>query len=81
MNIDSSVLVVLLVNFVLEDAALLGCGLTTNQSSIAIEVLGDFLKGSITGFDVEEVDEDKFEAEPDALSLTLAFVFQKSIMI
>lgn len=51
----------------LHDAALLGSSVTTNESGVAVEVLGNFLEGSVLRLDVEEVDEDKFEGEPDTL--------------
>jgi hypothetical protein len=40
---------------------------TTNDGGIAIEVLGDFFKRSVTGFNVEEPNNNEFDAEPGAV--------------
>lgn len=71
-DLSSSVLVLLLVDLVLEDAALLRSSSTTDQSGIAIEVLADFLKRRVLGLNVVEPDEDEFDSEPDALEAALA---------
>ena len=42
------------------------CGsTTTDDCSVAVEVLGDFLERSVAGLDVEEVDDNKLDCEPD----------------
>lgn len=51
----------------LDDAALLSSGVSTNQSSITIEVASNFLKRRVLRLNVEEIDDDKFEREPDAV--------------
>lgn len=61
MNINGSILMLLLVNLTLDNAALLGCSCATNQGGVAIEMLSDFLKRSVASFDVEEPYENKFE--------------------
>jgi hypothetical protein len=43
-------------------------------------VLGNFLEGSVTGLNVEEVDEGQFEGEPHALSHILAFIIMACIL-
>lgn len=40
---------------------------TTDESVVTVEMLGDFLKRSVASLDVEEVDDDEFETEPDAV--------------
>lgn len=57
----------LLVNLVLDDAALLGGSSATNGGSVAVEVAGNLLERGVLGLDVEEVDNDEFHSEPDAV--------------
>jgi hypothetical protein len=52
-----------------EDTALLSSGSTTNDGGVSVEVLGDFLERSVTGFDVELPDDSEFETQPGALFL------------
>jgi len=47
--------------------SLVGGSGTTNERVVSVEVLRDFLEGSVTGFDVEEVDDCEFACEPDAV--------------
>ena len=51
----------------LELAALLGRDVTTEQGGIAVEVLGDFLERGVAGLDVEAVDDDELDEEPDVV--------------
>jgi len=60
-------LVVFVMNLFCEHASLArGLG-ATNKSGVAIEVLGDFLEGSVLGLNVEEENEDSLGSEPCAL--------------
>lgn len=70
---------VLLVDVLRQDVTLLGSALATDQGGVAIEVLGDFLEGSVLGLDVEEVDEGEFGAEPDALHVFISI--EKQIIL
>jgi hypothetical protein len=67
MHVDSSILVLPLVDLVFENAALLRSSVATNECGVAVEVLGNFLERRATRLDVEDVDEAEFEGEPDAL--------------
>lgn len=40
---------------------------TADSRIVAVEMLGNFLEGRVTGLDVEEVDDGALDAEPDAL--------------
>jgi hypothetical protein len=46
---------------------LVGSSGTTNEGVVSVEVLRDFLKGSVAGLNVEEVDDGKFDGKPDAV--------------
>ena len=54
-------------NLVLDNAALLGGSSSTNRSSITVKVASNFFKRGVLGLNVEEVDDDEFETEPDAV--------------
>ena len=54
-------------NLRLDDAALLRGSSSTNSSSVTIEVASNFFERRVLGLDVEEVDNDEFESEPDAV--------------
>lgn len=38
-----------------------------SNGAVSIKDLGEFLEGGTFGFDVEEVDEDKFDEDPDCV--------------
>ena len=71
MNLSGGHLVLLLMDFVLNNTSFLGSSRTTNQSSISVKVSCDFLEGGVLGLDVVEVDKDEFGGEPDTLEWTL----------
>jgi hypothetical protein len=62
-------LCVLFVNLLSNDTSFLGSGLATNQGGVSIEVLSNFLKGSVLGLDIVEPDKAEFETEPNALGI------------
>lgn len=68
-NIDSSILVVLLMDFLLHDTALLRSSVATNQGGITVKMLRDFLKRGVAGLNVEEEYEHELKGKPDALML------------
>lgn len=43
---------------------------TTDNSVLAIEVLGDFLQRGVAGLDVEEVDNEQFDLEASRSAIT-----------
>lgn len=47
--------------------SLVGGSSTTDKSVVTIEMLGDFLERSVASLDIEEVDDDEFQTEPDAV--------------
>ena len=56
---------VLQTNLSSELSTLLGCGSTTNDSVLTVEMLGHFFQGCVLGLNEEEIDNGKLEAEPD----------------
>jgi hypothetical protein len=75
-NVDSSVLLLVGVDFVFDDTTLLGSSGTTNKRSVTVEVLGNLLKRGVASLNVEEVHESELESEPDALFNLLARISQ-----
>lgn len=57
----------LLVNLALDDTALLGGSSSTNRSGVTVKVASNFFERGVLGLDIEEVDDDEFESEPDAV--------------
>ena len=67
MDLDRRGRSLLVVKLLLNDTALLGSRMATNQRGIAIKVPGNLLQGRVLGLNVEEVDKDEFGGEPNAL--------------
>ena len=40
---------------------------TADDGLVAVEVLGDFFEGRVSGLDVKEIDDGEFNSEPDAV--------------
>jgi hypothetical protein len=56
-----------LANLLGQDTTLLGSRSASNNSRVAIEVLGNLLERSVSGLDVEFPDDSKFDGKPDTL--------------
>ena len=69
---SGSSLMLLLVNLLFNDAALLRSCLSTYQGGVTIKVTGNFFERRVLSFNVEEVNEHELESEPDALQNMLA---------
>ena len=55
------------VHLLSKDTTLLSGSVTTDKSSLTVEVLGNLLKRSVLGLDVEEPDNDKLNGQPAAV--------------